>query len=113
VFKAVHFSVSISPLTHSPKLQTFLQAAGIKPTAHQQTNIQAKTYSHTHQMSYLLPENGCMKNTSNMGRELEKQIEGLSANQIKLLASIYAGLAERLRKKNLADSLMNWKLRDD
>jgi hypothetical protein len=53
-----------------------------------------------------------MKNRSNMDRELEKRVEGWSANQIKLLAAIYAGLAERLRKKNAAEGLVNWKSRD-
>jgi hypothetical protein len=57
---------------------------------------------------------GLMKNSSNkMDAELEKKIEGLTANQIRLLASIYAGLAERLRKKTAADSLVKWKRRNN
>ena len=65
-------------------------------------------------MAYPVFENGCMKRNSNrMDAELEKQIECLSASQIRLLASIYAGLAERLRKKTVTQSLENWKPRDD
>jgi len=52
-----------------------------------------------------------MKN-NRMDRKLEKQIEGLTPNQIKLLASIYAGMGERLRKKTAAECLAKWKLRN-
>jgi hypothetical protein len=48
-----------------------------------------------------------------MDAKLKKQIEGLKPNQIKLLASIYAGLAECLRRKKATGSLGNWKSRDD
>lgn len=44
-----------------------------------------------------------------MDKELEKQIEGLTPNQVKLLASIYAGRAELLRKQSAADCLAKWK----
>jgi hypothetical protein len=40
------------------------------------------------------------RNSNKMDAEPEKQIEGLTASQIRLLASIYAGFAEGLRKKN-------------
>jgi hypothetical protein len=48
-----------------------------------------------------------------MDAELKKQVEGLKPNQIRLLASIYAGLAARLRSKKVTDSLGNWKSRED
>jgi hypothetical protein len=59
-------------------------------------------------------QNGPMKNRSkgNDG-QLEKQFEGLTRNQKRLLASIYAALAQRLREKAVADSLKNWKSRED
>jgi hypothetical protein len=65
-------------------------------------------------MSDSIPETAHMKMNSNMmDTELEKQIEGLTASQIRLLASIYAGFAEGLRKKTVTEGLMNWKPRDD
>jgi len=48
-----------------------------------------------------------------MDTELKQEIKGLTANQVRLLASIYAGLADRLRKKMASDSLAKWKGRDD
>lgn len=64
-------------------------------------------------MSYWLPENGSMKNRTNSAdRELETQIEGLTAPQIRLLASIYAGLAEQLRQHAVSKSLSKWKDRN-
>jgi hypothetical protein len=65
-------------------------------------------------MPYPIFENDRMNRNSNrMDAEPEKQIEGLTASQIRLLASIYAGLADRLRKKTVTEGLVNWKRRDD
>ena len=44
---------------------------------------------------------------------MERLIEGLTPNQIRLLASIFAGKAKELRKKHAAESLANWKDRND
>lgn len=60
-------------------------------------------------MSHCMLQDGLMKNRANsMDKELKEQIEGLTANQIKLLASIYAGLAERLRQNTVAETLSKW-----
>jgi len=48
-----------------------------------------------------------------LDEKLKKNVEGLTPNQIRLLASIYAGLAEYLRRKKVTGSLSNWKSRDD
>jgi len=45
--------------------------------------------------------------------KLKKHVEGLKPNQIRLLASIYAGMADRLRRKKLRNSLTKWKSRED
>ena len=51
-----------------------------------------------------------MKNRSNgTGSELELLTRGLTPNQIKLMASIFAGRARDLRKKRVAQSLAKWK----
>lgn len=52
-----------------------------------------------------------MKNRSNDGMdpELERMVEGLTPNQMKLLAAIFAAQAKELRKKNSAESLAKWK----
>jgi hypothetical protein len=51
-----------------------------------------------------------MKNRRNgMDPELEKLVEGLTPNQIKLMASIFAGRANEIRKKHSAESLAKWK----
>jgi hypothetical protein len=65
-------------------------------------------------MSDSIAETARMNRNSNMmDAKLGKQIEGLSASQIRLLASIYAGMAERMRKKTVSEGLMKWKRRDD
>jgi hypothetical protein len=65
-------------------------------------------------MSCRILKNGAMKKRSNgMDTELKRKIKGLTANQVRLLASIYAGMADRLRNKAAADSLTKWKRRDD
>jgi len=61
-------------------------------------------------MSMRLFQNCGMKT---MDEKLKKHIEGLKPNQIRLLASIYAGLAERLRRRKVNASLTNWKRRED
>lgn len=56
-------------------------------------------FPHGQRMSDCILDNARMKNESNrMDPELEKQIEGLTTNQIRLLSSIYNGLARRLRQ---------------
>jgi hypothetical protein len=55
-----------------------------------------------------------MKNRSNgMDPELERMVEGLTPNQIRLLASIFAGKARELRRKQAAESLAKWKDRKE
>ena len=44
-----------------------------------------------------------------MDPELERLVEGLTPNQIKLLISIFAGKARELRKQCTAESLAKWK----
>lgn len=55
-----------------------------------------------------------MKNRSNrIDPELERMVKGLSPNQVKLLASIFAGKARELRRKETAESLAKWKDRNE
>jgi hypothetical protein len=61
-------------------------------------------------MSNRLLQNASMKNrTDNEDRKLEREIEGLTASQLRLLASIYAGLAEQLRQITVSKNLSKWK----
>ncbi|HLX69417.1 MAG TPA: hypothetical protein VKV04_07305 [Verrucomicrobiae bacterium] len=53
-----------------------------------------------------------MKKKNRIDPELEAQIKGLSAKQIRLLASIYVGLAEALRKET-TESMTKWKDRNE
>jgi hypothetical protein len=65
-------------------------------------------------MSDPLRQSRRMKNRSNgMSEELAKLAEGLTPNQRRLLASIYAGMANGLRQRLIAKNLANWKGRDD
>lgn len=48
-----------------------------------------------------------------MDASWEKQTEGMTSKQKKLLASIYAGLAAESSKKKVAACLKNWIKRDD
>jgi hypothetical protein len=48
-----------------------------------------------------------------MDPELERLVEGLTPNQIRLLASIFVGRAKEIRKKHAAESLAKWKQRRD
>jgi hypothetical protein len=55
-----------------------------------------------------------MKNRSNgMDPELQRLVECLTPNQIRLLASIFAGRAREIRKKRAAESLAKWKDRKE
>lgn len=55
-----------------------------------------------------------MENRSNgMSEELEKLAEGLTPNQRRLLASIYAGIANDLRKRAIAKDMAKWKAREN
>lgn len=65
-------------------------------------------------MSYHFGHNGRMKNRSDgMDPELERLVEGLTPNQIRLLMAIFAGKAKEERKKHAAESLAKWKERKD
>ncbi len=48
-----------------------------------------------------------------MDKELKKHVRGLKPNQNKLLASIYLGLAGRLRRRKVNDSLKKWQSPED
>jgi hypothetical protein len=55
-----------------------------------------------------------MKNKPNeMDPELARLVEGMTPNQIKLMAAIFAGKAKEMRKKHAAESLAKWKDRKD
>ena len=59
-------------------------------------------------------QNQDMKNRSDgEGSKMEQLTEGLTPNQIKLMASIFAGTARNLRKKKVAHSLAMWKQRKE
>ncbi|HLX73038.1 MAG TPA: hypothetical protein VKV04_25715 [Verrucomicrobiae bacterium] len=51
--------------------------------------------------------------TNGIEPELERLVEGLTPNQIRLLTAIFAGKAKELRKKNSAESLAKWKDRKE
>ena len=73
-----------------------------------------KTYSHGQFLSNPLLQTRRMKNRTNeMDAELRRKIEGLTVSQIRLMAAIYAGMANQLRKKKSADSLAKWKARKE
>lgn len=64
-------------------------------------------------MSNYSGQNWRMKNRSNgMDPELERLVKGLTPNQIRLMASIFAGKARELREKRAAQSLTKWKDRE-
>lgn len=55
-----------------------------------------------------------MKDRSNgMDPELERMVEGLTPNQMRLLAAIFAAQAKEIREKHAAESLAKWKDRKE
>jgi hypothetical protein len=107
-----------APLFESAVL-VFVLVSPIFAASHRETGPlevphKIPSYSHGQRMSRRILENVAMKNRSNgMDTELKQKIEGLTGSQVRLLASIYAGLADRLRNKTAAISLAKWKGRDD